>query len=33
VEAADVPELPGGTETEDAEEDRMPILASVMQAE
>jgi DNA recombination protein RmuC len=33
VEAADVPELPGDTENEDAEADRMPILASVIQAE
>ncbi len=33
VGAADAPELPGDTETEDAEADRMPILASAMQAE
>jgi hypothetical protein len=31
VEAADAPELPGDTETEDVETDRMPILASAMQ--
>ena len=33
VEAADALELPGDTETEDAEADRMPVLASAMQAE
>jgi DNA recombination protein RmuC len=33
VGAADALELPGDTETEDAEADRMPILASAMQAE
>jgi DNA recombination protein RmuC len=33
VEAADALELPGDTEAEDAETDRMPILASAMQAE
>jgi DNA recombination protein RmuC len=33
VEAADALELPGDNEAEDAETDRMPILASAMQAE
>jgi DNA recombination protein RmuC len=33
VEVADALELPGNTEAEDAETDRMPILASAMQAE
>ena len=32
VEAADALELPGDTETEDGEADRVPILASAMQA-